>query len=162
MTPQKTNATLTAYRIGDPKGSFPIWDAYGSTLYPGRWNSRAHAVIYAGASYSTAMLEKLVHLNGIMPDGQHFIAVTIPKGTTIETVTKDTLPGWAARDMMVSRAYGDDWAATRRSAILRVPSFVARMEWNYVFNPAHPQFADIAVCEPEPIWWDERLFTENA
>lgn len=160
MKPQKATATLTAYRIGDPSGDFPIWDAFGSTLYPGRWNSRANAVIYAGAHYSTAMLEKLAHLNGIMPRGQHFVEITIPKGTLVETVSKDTLPGWAARTMSASRRYGDDWAASRRCAVLRVPSYVARMECNYVFNPRHPQFADIAVGEPQPIWWDERLFAE--
>ena len=158
MKPQASTQTLTAYRIGDPSGDYPIWDATGSTLYPGRWNSRRHAVIYASAHYSTAMLEKLVHLNGIFPDGQHFIAITMPAGILVETVTADHLPDWAWRDMRAARRHGDGWIAARRSAVLRVPSFVARMEWNYVFNPAHGEFARLAVSEPTPVWWDQRLF----
>lgn len=160
MKPQKSTATLKAFRIGDPSGDYPIWDATGSTIYPGRWNDRAHAVIYASANYSTAMLEKLVHLNGIMPDGQHFIEVTIPAGTLIETVTGDHLPGWAARDMRKARAYGRGWANAKRSAVLRVPSYVARMEWNFVFNPAHDEFARIHTAEAVPVWWDKRLFLD--
>jgi hypothetical protein len=37
----------------------------GSKLYPGRWNDNATPVIYASRRYSTAMLEKLDHANGI-------------------------------------------------------------------------------------------------
>jgi RES domain-containing protein len=31
---------LTADLIGDPDGDFPIFDAEGARLYPGRWNAR--------------------------------------------------------------------------------------------------------------------------
>ena len=47
MTPQILDRTLTAYRIGDPAGAYPIFDATGSTIAPGRWNTPGSAVIYA-------------------------------------------------------------------------------------------------------------------
>ena len=59
MTPQRLDRVLTAWRIGDPDGAFPIFDATGSTLYPGRWNGARTPMIYASEHYSTAMLEKL-------------------------------------------------------------------------------------------------------
>jgi RES domain-containing protein len=60
--------------------------------------------------------------------------------------------------MKASQAYGDEWVASGRSAVLRVPSYVVRVEWNFVFNPAHKDFGRLRVAEPLPVWWDERLF----
>ena len=57
MTAQILDRVLTAYRIGDPDGSYPIFDATGSQLAPGRWNTAASPIIYASEHYATAMLE---------------------------------------------------------------------------------------------------------
>ena len=85
---------LTCYRIGDPNGRYPIFDAGGSIIAPGRWNGAAGPMIYASQNYSTAMLEKLVHGGGIMPPQQYFISITIPDGMLYEMITGDTHPGW--------------------------------------------------------------------
>ena len=46
----------------------PNFDATGSKLYPGRWNTVASPMIYASEHYSTAMLfEKLAHGSGRLP-----------------------------------------------------------------------------------------------
>lgn len=158
MTVQRLDRTLTVYRIGDPDGAFPIFDATGSHYYPGRWNDADTPVIYAGEHYSTAMLEKLVHAQGLMPPNQHFIEITLPRGLSYEMVTTDGLPGWDSEDGSVSTAYGRQWAMERRSAALLVPSFVARVENNVIINPAHPEFEWIEHSLPTPIWWDRRLF----
>ena len=47
MTAQVLDRTLTAYRIGDPHGAYRIFDAEGSRLFPGRWNTPASPMIYA-------------------------------------------------------------------------------------------------------------------
>jgi RES domain-containing protein len=156
--PQRLDRTLVCFRIGDPQGEFPIWDARGSALSPGRWNTAAAPVIYAGEHYSTAMLEKLARGRGQMPPNQHYISITVPKGTTFEVVTKDHLPGWDTLGPNVSREFGAQWARDERSAILLVPSYVARIERNVVINPAHADAAGIETSLPEPVWWDERLF----
>ncbi|MCC6920092.1 MAG: RES domain-containing protein [Alphaproteobacteria bacterium] len=159
MKPQRSTETLYAFRLGDADGDYPIWDATGTTLFPGRWNSATTPVIYAAEHVSTAMLEKLVHLGGLAPLAQHYVRATIPAGTLVETVTPDHLPGWADADLKAARAYGDAWAASGRGAVLRVPSYVVRLEWNFVFNPLHKDFARIRVAEPLPVWWDARLFS---
>lgn len=156
--PQILDRTLVCYRIGDPAGTFPIDSARGSQIAPGRWNDAGTPAIYASERYSTAMLEKLAHGNGALPPNQHFIVITIPKGTTFEIVTKDRLPGWDALEPTTSRQFGARWIAERRSAVLLVPSFVARLERNVIVNPAHPDAAGIDRSLPEPVWWDERLF----
>jgi RES domain-containing protein len=45
--PQRLDRTLVCFRIGDPRGEFPIYDARGSTIFPGRWNDDNTPVIYA-------------------------------------------------------------------------------------------------------------------
>ncbi|MBB4189252.1 RES domain-containing protein [Sinorhizobium terangae] len=61
MSAQILDRTLSAFRIGDPKGTYPIFDAAGSTIAPGRLNTLPSPIIYASEHYSTAVLEKLVH-----------------------------------------------------------------------------------------------------
>lgn len=156
--PQRLDRTLVCYRIGDPNGEFPIYDARGSVLFPGRWNDFETPVIYAGEHYSTAMLEKLAHGNGRLPPNQHYVTIIVPKGTRFEVVSKDHLPGWDTPEPSVSRAFGAAWAKEKRSAILLVPSYVARVERNIVINPAHADSDGFEISLPEPVWWDKRLF----
>lgn len=161
MKPQQLDRTLTCYRIGDPDGEFPIYDARGSALYPGRWNTADTPVIYTGEQYSTAMLEKLVSGNGRVPPNQHFIEITVPAGLTYEVVTKDSLSGWDTPDPSVSRTFGARWVREQRSAILIVPSYVARIERNVIINPAHDAAQRIEFSLAEPVWWDQRLFEKK-
>jgi RES domain-containing protein len=160
VKPQRLDRTLLCYRIGDPAGEFAIYDAAGSTLYPGRWNTSDTPVIYAAETYSGAMLEKLAAGNGRLPPNQHFVAISIPKGTSYEIVTKDHLPGWDTPEPTLSRIFGASWVKQARSAVLLVPSFVARLERNVVINPAHMEAGGISVGLAEPVWWDARLFGE--
>ena len=70
MNAPRTDRVLTCYRLGDPDSAFPIFDAEGARLYPGRWNTHTSPIIYTSEHYSTAMLEKLVHTNLVMPANQ--------------------------------------------------------------------------------------------
>ena len=115
-------------------------------------------MIYASEYYSNAMLEKLARSNELLPPNQHFIVITVPRGTSYEAVTKDHLPGWDTRQPTTSRELGAQWVEQARSAVLLVPSYVARIERNVVINPAHADAAGIEASLPEPVWWDERLF----
>ena len=158
MTAQRLDRVLTAFRIGDPDGAYPIFDATGSTLSPGRWNTAAGPVIYAAQHYSTALLEKLVRASGELPPNQHFIEITIPNGITYEMLSPAHLPGWDDISRAASQAYGEAWQTSRRSLLLLVPSIVARMELNVLINPEHAEFPRITHSLHQPVWWDRRLF----
>ena len=159
MSAQKLDRILTAYRIGDPAGAHPIFDATGSKLWPGRWNTNVSPMIYTSEHYSAAMLEKLVHGNGHMPPNQHWIEITIPPGVSYETLSTAHYPGWDAEDCLVSKAYGEAWQKSKRSLLLIVPSVVARMERNLLINDSHPEVHQITRSLHQPIWWDKRLFS---
>lgn len=157
-SPRQLSEALSAYRIGDPHGTYPIWSAQGARLVSGRWHRNGTDVIYTSECYSTAMLEKLVHFSGQLPANQHFIKVHIPAGTSYEVVTGDSLPGWASVDGDVARGFAAKWYAEGRSCLLIVPSVVAREERNFVINSRHPDFVGIKPGLETPVWWDKRLF----
>jgi RES domain-containing protein len=161
VTAQRLDRVLTAFRIGDPNGAHPIFDATGSKLYPGRWNTAACPMIYASEHYSTAMLEKLVRGSGSLPPNQHFIEITIPNGVTYEVVEPAHLPGWDDPSRAASKAFGEAWQKSRRSLLLLVPSVVARMERNVLLNPENPEFPQVTHGLHRPVWWDRRLFARS-
>lgn len=158
MKAAKTDRVLSAYRIGDPDGIYPIYDSEGARLYPGRWNTASSPIIYTSEHYSTAMLEKLVHANSVLPPNQHFIRIIIPNGMPYEIFSTAAHPGWDSKDEGLCKAFGHQWFEEQRSAILLVPSIPARLERNILINPLHPDAAAITYDLPEPVWWDERLY----
>jgi RES domain-containing protein len=158
---QTTDRVLTCFRVGDPDGTFPIYDAEGARLYPGRWNTSASPIIYTCEHYSTAMLEKLVHSNMLLPANQHYIQITIPNGLSYEIFQTAAHPGWDSRNEAICKAFGQDWFDGKRSALLMVPSMPARIERNILINPGHPDARAITHTLPEPVWWDQRLYARQ-
>jgi RES domain-containing protein len=157
VTHRVLDKALKVYRIGDPNGAWPIFSGEGSRSNAGRWNAIGQPMIYTSEHYATAMLEKLVRL-GEMPPNQHFVEITIERGVSYEVVEDATLPGWHQEDQAIARAFGAQWFDDMRTAILFVPSVVARMENNVLMNPAHPDFRHVTSSRERPIWWDKRLF----
>ena len=147
---------LRAYRIADSRRK--VFDGSGAATFGGRWNSPGRHVIYASETYAGALLEKLVHTSvGLIPSTQSRIEIVIPASFVVEEVKEDDLPGWGAVDQRASRAYGDDWYDRRRSAVLRVPSVVTRVERNVILNQEHPDFPKIKAGKQQPVVWDRRL-----
>ena len=152
--------TLTAYRIGDKDGTYPVFSGEGAKHAPGRWNKSGQAMIYTSARYSTALLEKLVRL-GEMPPRQYFVEVEIPPGVSYEEITEATVPGWYEVNAVKARRFGSNWFRQRCSALLIVPSVVARFDNNILINPEHDDFQLLKVSREKAIWWDARLFAKS-
>jgi RES domain-containing protein len=85
------------------------------------------------------MLEKLTAGSGSIPPNQHFITITIPPGVRYEIVSKDHLPGWDTPDPTASRVFGATWVREQHSAILFVPSYVARVDRSVLINSRIPR-----------------------
>ncbi len=150
---------LTVWRIGDPSGRWPIYSPDGARRNDGRWHRKGQAVIYTSEHYGTAMLEKLVHYNGVLPPNQHFVSIDLPAGTSYEVVTKDSLPGWDDENQLVSREFGSTWIEECRSAVLIVPSVPSREENNVIVNPGHPGGDKAKPGREKLVRWDNRLFS---
>lgn len=147
-----------AWRIADRR--FDPFSPIGASLVGGRWNSPGRSVIYASLSYAGAMLECLAHAGiGRVPRTHVAIEISVDGVVTTERHDERSLPvGWDHADLRVARAFGDAWIRERRTAVLLVPSVVARREWNVLLNPQHPDFRMIVAGSPELVVWDARLF----
>jgi RES domain-containing protein len=126
----------------------------------GRWNSPGKPAIYGSLSYACCMLEILVHANiGRVPLTHCFVVADVPQEVSVERQGPHTLPaGWESDDLSIARGVGDQWLQEARSAVLLVPSVVARLEWIAVVNPTHPDAAKIRVANSQHVIWDRRLF----
>jgi RES domain-containing protein len=150
---------ITAWRICKRSLLRSAFSGQGAFLYGGRWNSPGVRMIYAAGSQSLAALEILVHTddpNDLI--NLRFVAVPVE----IEEALIDGPPklpkDWAICPAPPSAArMGDLWVAQAGSCVLRVPSAVIRAEWNYLINPAHPNFSRLRIGKPMLFEFDSRL-----
>lgn len=145
---------MRLYRLGTR--AFPVWDGGGAASVGGRWNPVGVAVIYAAGSLALAMLERLVQRRNL---GETLLVeAVVPDDIAIEDLFAAPPPNWQALGSPDAVAAGGEWAASRRTALLRVPSALVPREPNYLVNPAHPDAARIVVGAPGRLEWDARLF----
>lgn len=148
----------TAWRLTKTKYLATAWDGEGARQSGGRWNSVGVPVVYVAESLSLALVETLAHLTfGVLPA---YSAVRVDFDDRLVTfVDPRSLP----RDWRVSppppttQRLGDRWIAAAASAALRVPSVIVPSEFNYLLNPAHPDFARLVIGPAEPFPFDARF-----
>lgn len=154
---------MQIFRIADQRHE--VWNGTGAMLVGGRFNSPGRPLIYGALTFAGAMLEVLVHARiGKVPRRHVLVIGSVPDDMSVERTEVAQLPtGWdTLEDPRAARSFGDRWLAESRSAILLVPSVVARLEWNALVNPHHPDASRIQVSTPEPVQWDDRLFPRQS
>ncbi len=125
-----------------------------------RWNTRGRFVIYTAGSRALACLENVVHRSGEgLQDLFRVMVIHIPDGLVTETTAEADLPdNWADyQNFDVCQQRGENWLQWGQSAVLRVPSVIVPQEWNYLLNPAHPDFGAIELRRTEAFVFDPRL-----
>ncbi len=125
-----------------------------------RWNERGQFVIYTAATRALACLENVVHRSGEgLSDLFRVMVIELPDALAIETVALNELPpDWSLfQQYGICQEIGGEWLRTGRSAVLRVPSAIVPAEWNYLINPAHPDFSHIQLVRTEPFVFDPRI-----
>ncbi len=118
-------------------------------------------VAYSSESRSLAALEVLANLRDsriLLARPWVMIAATIPLAL-IEHPAR-VPDSWRALPYgSATQTFGATWIQTGRSAVLRVPSTVVLGEFNYLLNPAHPEFGKIKIGQAEVFVFDERFRT---
>ena len=108
-------------------------------------------------SVALAVLENLVHMSRQdFPNGYVCVAAVLPDIVTI-TTERDLRRRADLRDLS-PQALGNWWIDSRESAVLEVASSVVPHEHNFLLNPVHPEFAQIATEPPALFHFDPRLF----
>jgi len=119
------------------------FSGHGASLVGGRWNVKGRGVVYCASSRSDAVLEVSAFLDNPSPELWNrfvLIPIDVPDEVSRETVRLSGLPGdWAALPEATQRI-GEEWLATGRTCLLRIPSVVIPGEANYLINPFHPDF----------------------
>ncbi|ANF56299.1 RES family NAD+ phosphorylase [Halotalea alkalilenta] len=142
---------IHAYRLIKKKWQASAFDGEGARLFGGRWNSRGKSCVYLASSESLAMLEVMVHLNdyGLL---RHYaiLQVRLPEDAIIHLPIDQLPDDWRDEPAPPSTAeLGDGWLGGGSSLALAVPSVVVPRELNYLLNPTHPLFKQIAADATE-------------
>lgn len=131
----------------------------GAARRGGRWNARGTRLVYSSDSRALAALEILANV-----DARHrlialawvCVSAAIP-GDAIERPLKFPSDWRQFPHGPETQRMGSDWVREQRSVALRVPSAVVPGEFNFLLNPAHPDFKRVKLGSPEGFNFDPRL-----
>ncbi len=125
-----------------------------------RWNSKGNFVIYTSASRALACLENIVHRSG-EGNSQIFktMVIEIPDQLKCEEIfLKILMKNWKERKNFIHTQHlGNEWIRANTSAVLKIPSSIIPMEYNYILNTAHKDFKKIKLRGVENFIFDSRV-----
>lgn len=151
---------LEVWRITDKKFKKSAFSGEGARLWGGRFNSPGKKAVYTSGALSLALLETLVQSNDRSNlKKKVLVRASIPEEFIRITTGSDLPEKWDRIPLSkASQSYGDSWIEDQKDVVLKVPSVVVSVEFNYVINPEHPYFDRISISEPEPLPLDPRFF----
>jgi len=132
----------------------------GAKLYGGRWNQKGVGVVYTSESKSLVTVESLVHVPlALQPLDLCLAHIEISDSMVPEAISLDTLPSrWREYPAPITLSQlGSEWALSKRSLLLKVPSAVIEGEWNILMNPSHSEFRKVKIVEVARYQIDPRL-----
>lgn len=150
---------IRAWRLIKSRHAATAFDGGGARLYGGRWNSPGTLVAYASESVALATLEVLVHLQSTALLASYSLASLQFPEDLVEELDASAWPRRWRRFPAPpeTQALGDRWVKDARSAVLRVPSVIIPAAYNFLLNPAHPEWAKTTIDPPQPFEFDSRL-----
>jgi len=156
---------MKVYRLAKEKRGHYLADdlsGNGAAIAGGRWNLRGMRVLYTCCHASTAVLESLVHMAGLLPAGGFFLVTLDVPDEAFETACQPVLPpDWdaLARDPGTTAEIGRQWLEGGEQLAMLVPSVVCRTDFNLLLNPLHASMSRVRVISKEPFKLDPRLFS---
>ena len=150
---------VTAWRIVATRFASGAFSGEAARGDGGRWNSPGVRMVYTAGTISLALLELLVRLNsGDAIPSYSRCSARFDDSLLIPLDSKQLPRNWRQSPTPASaRAVGDQWIASARSVVLKVPSAVVEEESNYLINPAHADFKLMEIGQFQPIRLDPRL-----
>lgn len=153
--------TIRVWRICRREYKESAFTGEGAKHFGGRFNSEGVAAVYTSGSFSLSLLEILVQTNDRSYLRHCVIFSADIPASLIDIPNRTDFPdGWDQIPYgQVSQHFGDNWLTSNTNPVLRIPSVVVPIEFNYVLNPNHPDFERIHVSESGETEIDPRLFT---
>lgn len=151
------------YRITNRKNAADL-SGLGASFYGGRWNNPGNSVIYTADTIALATLEQLVHKVDYIPN-RDFVLTTIeiPGHVKTDILSENHLPdGWRSYPPPKAlQILGDQWISDKASLALKVPSAIIDYEFNFLINPAHPDFKYLKIVSITDFSFDPKVKTKE-
>jgi RES domain-containing protein len=150
---------IQAWRIVKARYAKSAFSGEGARRAGGRWNSPGFPLVYLAGSTSLAILEMLVHLDSDALIERYVLYETTFDDSLATHIDPASLPkNWQRVPSPPGvKRIGDMWIRNASSVVLRVPSAIVPIEWNYLVNPAHPNFSKVTIGPKKAIRFDPRL-----
>lgn len=131
----------------------------GSSKSGGRWNPVNVPVIYAGMTIEIASFEKLVHVEGDLPNDLVLVKIEIPDNAPIWDVPVQLLPEhWDASPSSSSAvAFGKNFIEENSFLGMIIPSVIIPEARNIVINPSNEYWASCKMTIERKFMFDSRL-----
>jgi len=150
---------LVAWRVSPAYHAAKAMSGDGAYRRGGRWNPPGIRVVYCADSRSLALVEVLANIiRPTLLQDQSWVVIRVEVPDALVERPGRVPDDWRQHPYSVaSQAFGAEWIQSQRSVALRVPSVVVPGEFNYLLNPAHPDFKRVKIGKPEPFSFDPRL-----
>ena len=131
----------------------------GARLYGGRWNTEGKPAIYLASSRALAVLEVLVHLPPLMiPDDYCLVEIEVPENSITHQAIEDLPQNWKDVSPPIALKHlGNEFLKKQEHLLLKVPSSIVPMEYNYLLNPLHPAMKKVKILKKKSFDFDSRL-----
>jgi RES domain-containing protein len=150
---------IRAWRLIKAEHADDAFSGEGARRGGGRWNSKGVRIIYTSGSLSLATLEVMVH-TPFYRALKNYVCIPIDFDLSLsQSIRTEDLPdNWTADPIPQSvKDVGDRWVQNQQSVILKVPSAIIPVEYNYLINPSHPDFEKVVIHSPQKFAFDHRL-----
>jgi RES domain-containing protein len=132
----------------------------GAKLYGGRWNEKGTALLYCSENISLAILEILVHFDGLtIPSNLELLHLEL-EDKQIENFSISKFEKIrASKDSEFRfKTSGQSSLKSGKKLALKVPSIITPGEFNILINPSHSNLSFLKVIKKEKLELDKRLF----
>ena len=150
---------IRAWRLIKAEHADDAFAGEGARRGGGRWNSKGVRVVYTSESLSLATLEVMVHTH-FYRALKYYICIPIDFDPSLsQSITiEDLSDNWKTDPIPQSiKKVGDRWIQNQESVILKVPSAIIPVEYNYLINPSHPDFEKVVIHSPQKFAFDPIL-----
>jgi RES domain-containing protein len=131
---------MYVWRICSKKYRDMAFSGIGGLCTQSRWLPKGYPVVYTAESLALASLEVFVHTTESSSIPSVAIRALIQDNIAIEAIDLNILPpNWQEESAYPQlQAIGEEWIKSQRTPILKVPSAIIPVEFNYILNPEHP------------------------
>lgn len=153
---------IEAWRIVKARRASDAFSGEGASNYAGRWNLQGTACVYLADSLPLAALELFMHLNRDSFNMRFvYFKIQIPPAA-VQTLDPALIPkDWRASPAGdATKMLGTKWVIAKTSPTLKVPSAImpAGLTYNYLLNPAHPDYPTITIEPAKEFIFDPRMW----